>query len=386
MSAPPPVTPVDRPELGLALELKRHNRLRMVTPYWHVGAFAVQSTVGRWLWRKAVPLSKFRQAPVSVGAATLVGLPPLVVFTVWMTQRADEFASSDLEWRLWLGGTWIVLYPALVTDWERRFINLHGSINETAPEDGWRLDQLVHVDRIFARLWWAFIASTGLAVAVGFIADLDFFRENTGTGDLDFYFWSGLTIVTILGISFGAGSWGIVKTLAYARAVLDQPFTWNPFLARHNPRIESLMSFCYCAGFVYSMGSVLLPGAYDITRQLSPFPKAIGVLVTLSLIFGGAAAFIIPSIWMHQITQRQRYDAMQRYADVLRELESQALTEGCSTDHAALSSRVGTVTALRSVVAGERASPSALWVGGRVFILFLLPLLISLTQTVTNLR
>jgi hypothetical protein len=358
----------------------------MLTPYWHVGAFAVQSAAGRWLWRKTVPLSRFRQAPVFVGAATLIGLPPFTVFAIWMTQRVDEFAPSGLEWRLWLGGTWIVLYPALVTDWERRFITLHGMIAKTTHEDGWRLDRLVHVDRIFARLWWVFIASTGLVVSFGFIAGLDFFRENTGTGEPDFYLWAGLAIVTILGISFGAGTWGVVKTLAYARAVLDQPFTWNPFLARQNPRIEALMSFCYWAGFVYSIGSVLLPGAYDITRQLSPVPKVIGVLVTLSLIFGGAAAFVIPSIWMHRIAQRQRYEVMQRYADVLRDLESQALTGSGSTDHAELSSRVGTVTGLRSIVAGERASPSAVWLGGRVFILFLLPVLISLVQTITNLK
>lgn len=257
MSNPTTVTLVDRPELELTRTLKGQNQLRLLTPCWQAGAFAVQSAPGRWLWRRVVPLARYRQAPVSLAAVVLMGIPPFAVFAVWMTHRVDQVATPDLQWRMWVAGLWIIASPALITEWERRFVVLHGLIVATAHEEGWRLDRLVDVDRIFARLWWLFIGFMGLAIPLGFIVSREFFRTNTGTGDpSDLYFWVGLTIVTMLGIAFGVGCWGLAKTLVYARIVLDQPFAWNPFLSRQNDRIENLLSFSYWTGLLYSLGSV----------------------------------------------------------------------------------------------------------------------------------
>ncbi|MFI1989751.1 hypothetical protein [Actinoplanes sp. NPDC020271] len=378
---------VERPDLLLAERLVTQQQIRMLTPYWRIGSRVARWGPARRIWKAAMPFSQYTSAPVPLAASVVLGIPPYLIFVVWMIQRVSDVASVDFQWRMWVAGIWILVSPALITEWERRFLTLHGVMIDTAPDDGWDVGRLVRVDAIAAKLWYSYVGVTGILVPVGYLLSRDFFRQRTGPVDVDdVYFWIGLIIIVMLGISFGVGNWGIAKTLVYSWNALDREISWNPFKPRQVAGFEALSFFAYSTGLLYSLGAVFLPGVYEMIPDLPIGARFIGIAIAAVLICGGSAVFILPSIWIHRVAKAQRDSALESYSKVLTDLNAAVLVDAPGVDFAAMSNRVSAIACLRSLIATQRTSPSAVWLGTRVFALFLLPLIVSAAQAVVGLK
>jgi hypothetical protein len=382
--------PVDRPEISSAASLASDGRLCRLTPYWRVGCLAA-SPAAQQAWRILLPLAKHRQPPVWTVAILVLGVLPYLGFTVWMLMRVREVATIDIQWRMWLAGLWILISPGLIVAWERRFIRLHSALLEAADYEGWNVGRLVAVDRVFARLWWPMSGVASTAIVIGYVTGLGFLQRSLGAAyPPSPYFWLGLITTAMLGVSFGVGVWGVTKTLVYAWVALDSQLSLDPFRPSQPVSFEELSTTTYWTGLLYSMGSIVLPGMFAIIGQLPLAGQAIAILLAACLVLGGAAVFVLPSLWMSRVSGELTVRALDPYAAVLNQLSALALTPhpadraGRSPDYSQVADQVAAVSTLRALVASEPTSPSALWIGSRMVTIFIVPILIGLLQTSTG--
>jgi hypothetical protein len=364
-----------RREEVLLTALTRRSYLSCSTPYMVVARWVSRSRAARWMWAKAAPHSRYECPPLALSATASLGVPFYGVFLMWMLVQVRPIAPMDLQWRMWVASFWIIASPALIILWESAFARISNQMLATGSGQ-WDGKRLMKVEYYFARLFWVFSLSTAVAVPGGWLLSSSFFSLSTGPlVPHDVFFWLGLVSVTVLGFSFGVGNWGVAKTLAYCWTALDREFRINPFQSFERTGLEKIAGFAYTTGILYSLGAVFLPGVYYILPLVPALPRILGLLIAGVLVFGGLGAFLLPSLWIFRISQSERERVTNTYAAVLGKL-NESLLRGVGDEMSA--DRVGALVALRTLSLQALAPPTILWYGARAFVIFLLPLILTL--------
>ena len=283
--------------------------------------------------------------------------------------------NPGLEWRMWLAGTWFALAPPLIVSWEVRFRNTVACLIETAKSDGWSVTEIEPTVARVQRSRKFVVLGTSVAIASGFLGSQQFFGDAFGLSQpSSSVLLLGFVMTAWLGVTFGYGFWGVGSMLSLERVALANHRTlrWDPFTARQIPGLESLSSFAYVTGFLFSIGAVFLPATLLIIGDLPVAPRAIGVAAAGLLLLGGAASFLIPSLWIERVVRNQRNDCIDSLSRIL-DSHLRCAQRGTSLDK----DQLEPVLLLREEIMKTSAAPLAFQVGVRTSSLIFLPVVIA---------
>lgn len=326
------------------------------------------TSVRTWTFRESMLLC--------LRSTAVFGLPTLALFTFWMAGvSARGGVGQDLEWQIWLGGSWTFLAALLIPVWEARVGTVLACIQSAPPAEGWEVARAQARLDLLTRWRAALCATVAVAVLGGYLANLELFHEVAGAPSVEQPLLFAASIVTViyLGLSFGMGFWGVATTIVLVLTLVTGDVAWEPFSAAQPDGVDRLVSLSFLAGFLFSVGNVFTPVVIYILRTIHGVGLMIGSLILAGLLLGGLAVFVIPALHVAAVAHRRKGALLGRLREQFTAAWALALRGDGRQDWAELESRVNVLVSLRGVVTDSTAMPLGLYALQRASVLLVVP-------------
>lgn len=276
-----------------------------------VGHLTPVSRLAGLLLGKAIGQDRMNPVSALVVGMLLMGLPLWGLFCFGYFQSAPPFAEwKIIHWAVFFGSSWILISPALVTQWELSALSgTLARLREYATEG--RFD--AELTEKFRRSWpFAYLPAGILFAAfanVCFVMYRSYVAEDFLILDGTLAFYLTLTTLTITGFVTGIGIGGVIFALWMLGHVLAERLEWQPFHADQKGGYGFLANFSVETAVLFSFGSVLVPAAVTIGYNVGwPINLSIyGFTVFYALLIVTIFAWPVTSLALSADRCRQRY-------------------------------------------------------------------------------
>ena len=266
---------------------------------------------------------------VPLGAA----LPPMIVFLFWflrgsIDESTNTFQSGPFTWAIPVASLWILFGPLLMTLGESGFRSLLDELRRTERDDGWPIDKIEAAVHRVNRMAWKIVAPFVALTLIAYLLTGQWLKDNLEVGARFTPSWlAGLFVLLHIGHVSGWGIWGVAKALTLTR-IASSPSNyksksrqlgvvlppWTPFRSDQVPGLEALATFSIKTALIFSAGSVMVPAIALTANQISAVASIPLWIAVFVLLLGSSALFLVPAVWITQLTRWQKTEYVRRVA------------------------------------------------------------------------
>lgn len=273
-----------------------------------------------WITRLLESKFPFRIEHPFLASIFKLGLPSNLVFILFYLMRYEHITRGFLVAYIF-ALIWINLGPFLIFWYDERLLpDFFRRTIDVVPNRE-KLNKMAEkYDKMFSQKYWIItIPWTTLLVCIW--SGLPTLAEGGIMGVGDLWFWIFLIGIVWMAILNSIGFCGVIVTISAIREISDETLDIDPL---HPDRLGGLSCFGYFAigtTLLFSTGSIILPGAFQILSKVSATAFYVYLAVLLFSLFT-AFSFLYPTVRVHQKARSIRDAILDRLRKRHAELSS----------------------------------------------------------------